>query len=64
MERLFCWRCDRVVALFDEQEWALLEPPLSSGLRAIHAYRETHGAPLLAVPMREMYGGIAALARR
>lgn len=41
--------------MFDEREWALLEPERIAGLRAVKEYREARGVPLAGVPMPEMY---------
>jgi len=29
---LYCWRCDKVVAMLDEQEWEAMEPALTQSI--------------------------------
>lgn len=41
--------------MFDEPEWAVLQPLLRVGIRAIQDYRGAHDVTLADVPMSEMY---------
>jgi hypothetical protein len=52
---LYCWRCDRVLPMLDEEEWARMEPLLISSIENIQRYRHQHGVGLDAVPIPEMY---------
>lgn len=44
MELHWCWQCDEVVALFDEDEWEPLRERLDQGLRRERKARKTAGA--------------------
>lgn len=37
---LYCWRCDMVLPMLDEEEWALLQPLLSSAISDLMKYRK------------------------
>lgn len=42
---LYCWRCDKVVAMLDEQEWEAMEPALTQSIVDIQNHRKA-GATL------------------
>jgi hypothetical protein len=44
--RLYCWKCDREVPMFSEEEWAQLEPTLSAAVEEVQARRSTAGLSL------------------
>jgi hypothetical protein len=52
---LYCWRCDRVLPMLDEAEWARLAPLLDGAIENIQRYRKQHGVALSAVPIPRMY---------
>lgn len=43
---IYCWRCDRVLPMLDDEEWAQLEPLLINPIDRIKSYREAHGVGL------------------
>lgn len=43
---LYCWRCDMVLPMLDEDEWAELAPLLDNMVERIKAYRERYGVGL------------------
>lgn len=52
---LYCWRCDMVVPMLTEQEWALMEPVLVRQIEDLQAYRQAHQVSL-AETMTEGFG--------
>jgi hypothetical protein len=42
---LYCWRCDKVVAMLDEQEWEVMGPALTQSIVDIQNHRKA-GATL------------------
>ncbi len=46
MEKHFCWRCQRVMPFFDDEEMELVSPLLADGIRDIERYREEHGVDI------------------
>ncbi|MCR9247756.1 MAG: hypothetical protein NXI31_22240 [bacterium] len=60
MATVYCWKCDRDVAMFDEREWLRIRPLLDTGIRAVKDYRAEHGVPLAEVPMRGPYAELLA----
>jgi hypothetical protein len=42
----FCWRCQILVPMLDELEWAEIEPLLSVSLSEVKRYRAEHGCSL------------------
>lgn len=52
---LYCWRCNMVVPMLDEEEWARMRPLLHSSLQNIKLHRERFRIPLGATPMQTMY---------
>lgn len=45
-QNLYCWRCDMVLPMLDEEEWAELAPLLVDPIKRIKSYREMHGVGL------------------
>jgi hypothetical protein len=45
-QALYCWRCDMVLPMLDEEEWARMVPLLNSAMSDVQRYRETHGVGL------------------
>ena len=45
-ESLYCWRCDMVLPMLDEAEWAQIEPLLGDVMQRIKSYRAEHGVGL------------------
>ncbi|NLR74313.1 hypothetical protein [Leeia aquatica] len=43
---LYCWRCQIELPMLTEEEWALVEPLLSSRVSQIMQYRKKHGCSL------------------
>lgn len=43
---LYCWRCDAVVPMLTEQEWARMEPALGQAIQDVQNYRTIHGVGL------------------
>jgi hypothetical protein len=43
---LYCWRCDRVIPMLDDREWALVEPLLNNSISELTQYRQEHGVSL------------------
>ncbi len=58
---LYSWRCDAVLPMLDEEEWAQLSPLLTLSIENIQRYRCNHDVALDAVPIQKMYW--AALAQ-
>lgn len=58
---LYCWRCDRLVPMLEESEWALVQPLLSVGIAELQRYRREHGVSLADAKTR--VSSAAALAR-
>ena len=52
---LYCWRCDTVVPMLNEEEWAVMEPALRNAISDIQSYRSTHAVDL-SEAMRQGYG--------
>lgn len=52
---LYCWRCDKVVPMLDEEEWVLVESALRGAISEIQSYRATHDVSL-SEAMRQGYG--------
>jgi hypothetical protein len=52
---LYCWRCEMVLPMLDEEEWARLEPLLVASIESIQRYRRQHGVSLDDVPIPKMY---------
>jgi hypothetical protein len=53
MRELWCWRCNRVVPMLDEGEWAEVEELLHAGRRSIKDYRQRYDLPLAEVATAE-----------
>ncbi|MCC4589940.1 hypothetical protein LL974_02195 [Xanthomonas campestris pv. cannae] len=50
---LYCWRCDKVVAMLDDAEWETMDPALTESLYDIKELRRQNGISLheaLAMP--------------
>jgi hypothetical protein len=45
-QNIYCWRCDMILPMLDEEEWAQLEPLLANPIQRIKSYREAHGVDL------------------
>ena len=45
-QNLYCWRCDMVLPMLDDDEWVQLEPLLANPVERIKSYREAHGVGL------------------
>ena len=45
-EAVYCWRCDCVVPMLNEQEWAAMLPLLSNFIDQIQAHRKEHQCSL------------------
>lgn len=43
---LYCWRCDMVIPMLDDDEWAILEPLLQASVEEVKQYRQDHGVSL------------------
>lgn len=54
-QNLYCWRCDMVLPMLDEDEWLRLTPLLDGAIENIQRYRQQHGVPLSEVPIPRMY---------
>ncbi len=55
MENLYCWKCDQVVSMLNEEEWQEIEPLLNLGFRSVKQYRGDASAQLSDVPLDECY---------
>ena len=55
MEMMYCWRCDREVAMLDEAEFEQLSGVLSQCLTNVKAFREKHSVPLHEVDLPAQY---------
>jgi len=42
----YCWRCDAVVPMLDEEEWSIIQPLLNDLVLRIQRYRSAHGCGL------------------
>lgn len=62
-QNLYCWRCDRVLPMLDEEEWERMMPLLVGSIENIQRYRRRHDVGLEQVPIPEMYWAAAALFR-
>ncbi|WP_386066312.1 hypothetical protein ACFJIW_17465 [Tahibacter sp. UC22_41] len=40
---LYCWRCDMVIPMLEEHEWALVEPLLRNAVSELQHYALQHG---------------------
>jgi len=54
-QNLYCWRCDMVLPMLDEEEWARMAPLLYGAIENIQRYRQQHGVTLSLVPIPLMY---------
>jgi hypothetical protein len=45
-KELYCWRCDIVVPMLNEQEWGVVEPALSQAMKDLQEYRATNNCSL------------------
>lgn len=52
---LYCWRCNRDVAMLDKREWGEIEPELSQVISKIQQYRRENKA-LLSDAMNQGFG--------
>ncbi|MCW0400024.1 hypothetical protein NB688_003555 [Xanthomonas sacchari] len=43
---LYCWRCDKVVPMFDDEEWEAMGPALSESIDDIKELRREAGISL------------------
>ena len=57
----YCWRCEKIVPMLDEAEWAQLAPLLSEMTNQIQKYRQNSGASLDQALQRKW--GFAVLAK-
>ena len=45
-DALYCWRCDAIVPMLNEQEWAVISPLLANAIQQLKLYREQNQCPL------------------
>lgn len=45
-ELRYCWRCDVVVPMLDDEEWSRVEPLLNNALDDVKTFRREKGASL------------------
>jgi hypothetical protein len=61
----YCWRCDAVVPMLDEEEWAIIQPLLDDLVAQIQRYRLVHrcglAEALQKVPRRRVLSTYARL---
>ena len=55
MQMMYCWRCDEVVPMLDEAEFAQISETNAACVEAVQRYRREHEAPLAEVPLDEFY---------
>ena len=53
-QNLYCWRCDRVLPMLDEEEWERMMPLLVGSIENIQRYRQRHDVGLDQVPIPDM----------
>ncbi|SFL11789.1 hypothetical protein [Lysobacter sp. cf310] len=44
---LYCWRCDKVMPMLTEEEWAAMEPVLSQAIERVQRHRAATGSDLV-----------------
>lgn len=43
---LFCWRCNMVIPMLEDDEWGLVAPLLRDSISELQRYRHEHGLSL------------------
>ena len=56
---LYCWRCDMIIPMLEDHEWAVVEPLLRDSLSELKRYRQEHNVSFAAA--KEKAFGRAAL---
>lgn len=46
MKEYYCWRCEMVVPMLEEDEWEIMEPLLKDQAKKVKEYREKTGADI------------------
>ena len=42
----YCWRCDKVIPMLTDQEWAIMEPALTQAIADVQTYRTAQNVSL------------------
>ena len=58
---LYCWRCDMVIPMLDDDEWRVVEPLLRNSMSDLKQYRQEHQVPF--AEARDKALGLAALTK-
>jgi hypothetical protein len=58
---LYCWRCDMVLPMLDEEEWARLSLLLMPSRESLERYQRDYGLEVLKPPLKEWFKPALAL---